>query len=280
MTATPTFLCGGRQLDLNNPHVMGVLNVTPDSFSDGGHFVSVEKAVEHALRMEDAGAAFIDIGGESTRPGADPVTVEQELARTIPVIQALSSRTDCLISIDSSTPEVFNEAAAAGAHLINDVRALQRAGALEAAAESGLPVCLMHMQGDPKTMQDRPTYESVVDEVLGFLKERIEACNAVGIGLDKVMIDPGFGFGKTLEQNLLLLHHLDKFDVLGSPLLVGMSRKTMIGTILDKPVDQRLIGSVAVAVMAFERGASIIRVHDVEETVDALKVASAVMNIC
>lgn len=279
MTATQIFACGSRQLDLSKPHVMGVLNVTPDSFSDGGHFVSVDKAVEHALRMEDAGATFIDIGGESTRPGAAPVSVQEELERTVPVIQALSSRTDCLLSIDSSTPEVFEEAATAGAHLINDVRALTRQGALASAAKTGLPVCLMHMQGEPKNMQDNPSYHDVVDEVSGFLKQRVLACESQGIRRDQIMLDPGFGFGKTLSQNLQLLNHLDKFDVIGCPLLVGMSRKSMIGAILDKAVDQRLFGSIAVAVMAFERGASIIRVHDVEETVDALKVASAVIEI-
>lgn len=279
MTAAQTFACGGRQLDLTKPHVMGVLNVTPDSFSDGGHFVSVETAVEHALAMADAGATFIDIGGESTRPGADPVSIQEELERTIPVIEALSARTECLISIDSSTPEVFQEAASAGAHLINDVRALQRDGALQAAAATGLPVCLMHMQGEPQNMQDSPSYLDVVNDVLGFLRQRIEDCRDVGVAPNQIMVDPGFGFGKTLEQNLQLLHHLDKFDVLNCPILVGMSRKSMIGAILNKSVEQRLFGSVAVAVMAFERGASIVRVHDVEETVDALKVASAVMEI-
>lgn len=256
---------------------MGVLNVTPDSFSDGGHFVSLDKAVEHALRMEDAGATFIDIGGESTRPGADPVSVEQELERTIPVIQALKGRVDCLISIDSSTPEVFHAAAEAGAHLINDVRALQRPGALQAAADTLLPVCLMHMQGQPKTMQNNPQYTNVVADVLGFLQQRILVCQQQGIAADKIMVDPGFGFGKTLEQNLNLLHHLCEFKALGCPVLVGMSRKSMIGALLDKPVEQRLYGSLAVAVMAYERGASIIRVHDVAATVDALKVAAAVV---
>ncbi|MCG8670866.1 MAG: dihydropteroate synthase [Pseudomonadales bacterium] len=278
MTATQIFACGGQTLDLNQPHVMGVLNVTPDSFSDGGHFVSTEKAVAHALQMEDAGAAFIDVGGESTRPGAEPVTVEHELERTIPVIQALADRVDCLISIDTSTPEVMLAAANAGAHLINDVRALRRKGAMDAAVHTALPVCLMHMQGEPGTMQDRPQYDNVVDEVCAFLEARIEDCVAAGIAQNQIMIDPGFGFGKTLEQNISLLHHLDAFHRLNCPLLVGMSRKSMIGAILDKPVDQRLYGSLAVAVMAYQYGASIIRVHDVSETVDALKVAAAVVN--
>ena len=276
MTAAQTFACGGRKLDLGKPHVMGVLNVTPDSFSDGGHFVSPHKAVEHALRMEDAGATFIDIGGESTRPGANPVSVEEELERTIPVIQALKSRTSCLISIDSSTPEVFLQAAREGANLLNDVRALTREGALSAAVATGLPVCLMHMKGSPRTMQINPQYQDVVNEVIGCLKERRDDIVAAGIPADQVMLDPGFGFGKTLEQNLALLRSLDAFRALGCPLLVGMSRKSMIGAILDKPVEERLFGSIAVAVMAFERGASIIRVHDVAETVDALRVASAV----
>ncbi|PIE40660.1 MAG: dihydropteroate synthase [Gammaproteobacteria bacterium] len=277
MSAARTLVCGEQQLDLSKPHVMGVLNVTPDSFSDGGHFVSMDMAVEHALRMEDAGATFIDVGGESTRPGADPVSLEQELARTIPVIEAVAARTDCLVSIDSSTPQVFLEAAQAGAHLINDVRALQREGALQAAAQTGLPVCLMHMQGEPKHMQDNPSYTDVIDDVIAFLKQRIAACDSAGIAAGKVLVDPGFGFGKTLVQNLQLLHYLDRFHVLNKPLLVGMSRKSMVGTITGKPVSQRLSGSLALAVMAYERGASIIRVHDVEETVDALKVVSAAL---
>ncbi|MDX1692770.1 MAG: dihydropteroate synthase [Ketobacteraceae bacterium] len=277
MTAAHLFAFGARKLDLDKPHVMGVLNVTPDSFSDGGHFVSVEKAVAHALFMEDAGATFIDIGGESTRPGADPVPPQQELERTIPVIQALKGRTDCLISIDSSTPEVFSQAAREGAHLINDVRALSREGALAAAAATGLPVCLMHMKGTPKTMQNDPQYTDVINEVSRYLRERIAAAREAGIPADQIMVDPGFGFGKTLEQNLDLLRGLESFRALGCPILVGMSRKSMIGKILDKPVEQRLYGSLALAVMACERGASVIRVHDVPETVDALKLASAVM---
>jgi dihydropteroate synthase len=203
--------------------------------------------------------------------------VDEELQRTIPVIEALVSRTDCLISIDSSTPEVFREAARAGAHLINDVRALTREGALSAAAETRLPVCLMHMKGTPRTMQNNPSYDDVVNEVTGYLADRIAAAVDAGIAAHQIMVDPGFGFGKTLEQNLALLRGLQAFTALGCPLLVGMSRKSMIGNILDKPVDQRLSGSLAVAVMAYERGASVIRVHDVEETVDALRVAAAVI---
>lgn len=278
MTTVQTFACGGRKLDLSKPHVMGVLNVTPDSFSDGGHFISPDKAVAHALRMEDAGATFIDVGGESTRPGADPVSVAEELARTIPVIEAIATRSDCLISIDSSTPEVFREAAGAGAHLINDVRALMRPGAMQAAVATGLPVCLMHMQGEPKTMQDNPAYQDLVSEVMDFLRGRIQACINAGIPGNQIMVDPGFGFGKTLQQNLTLLHQLAAFRELQCPVLVGMSRKSMIGQLLDKPVEQRLYGSLAAAVMACERGAAIIRVHDVAETVDALTVAAAVMN--
>lgn len=278
MKAAQTFACGGRQLDLSKPHVMGVLNVTPDSFSDGGHFVSPAKAVDHALRMEDAGATFIDVGGESTRPGADPVSVEEELARTIPVIEALKSRTACLVSIDTSTPEVIRQAAAAGAHLINDVRALTRDGAMAAAVETGLPVCLMHMKGTPRTMQKNPQYHDVVNEVSGYLGDRRDAALQAGIAADRILLDPGFGFGKTLDQNLALLRELDALHALGCPILVGMSRKSMLGNILGKPVNERLAGSLAVAVMAFERGASIIRVHDVVETVDALRVAEAVLH--
>ena len=231
MTAARIFPCGGKQLDLSKPHVMGVLNVTPDSFSDGGHFVSRQTALEHALRMEDAGATFIDVGGESTRPGADPVSVDEELERTIPIIQLLKERTDCLLSIDSSTPDVFTEAARAGADLINDVRALTRPGALDAAAKTTLPVCMMHMQGSPKDMQNNPRYDDVVNDVVAYLQGRIDACVSAGIEREKVMVDPGFGFGKTLEQNLMLLNHLDVFQQLRCPLLVGMSRKSMIGAV-------------------------------------------------
>lgn len=276
--AATHFTCGGRSLDLNQPYVMGVLNVTPDSFSDGGQFRSQQAAIDHALRMEDAGATFIDVGGESTRPGATPVSTEEELERTIPVIQALRERVSCLISIDSSTPEVFTQAAAAGAHLLNDVRALQRPDAIGAAAATGLPVCLMHMQGAPQTMQDAPRYEHVTHEVKAFLKGRIQACNVHGISSEQILIDPGFGFGKTLEQNIALFHNLSDFNELQCPMLIGVSRKSMIGAILDKDVDQRLFGSIGAAVYAYTQGARFLRVHDVAETLDALRVVARLHN--
>ncbi len=268
--------CAGKSLDLSQPRVMGILNVTPDSFSDGGKFVQREQAVVQALRMVEEGAALIDIGGESTRPGAAEVPLEEELARVIPLIEALAPELPVPISVDTSKPEVMLAAAAAGAGMINDVYALRREGALEAAASSGLPLCLMHMQGEPRTMQAEPYYEDVVMEVQGFLLDRITACEAAGIGRDRILLDPGFGFGKTLGHNLTLLKHLDALHQLGLPLLVGMSRKSMIGLVLDAPVEQRLHGSVAVATMAALAGAQIIRVHDVKPTADALKMVAAV----
>lgn len=268
--------CAGKSLDLSQPRVMGILNVTPDSFSDGGKFVQREQAVVQALRMVEEGAAIIDIGGESTRPGAAKVPLEEELARVIPLIEALAPELPVPISVDTSKPEVMLAAAAAGAGMINDVYALRREGALEAAANSGLPLCLMHMQGEPRTMQAEPYYEDVVMEVQGFLLDRITACEAAGIGRDRILLDPGFGFGKTLGHNLTLLKHLDVLHQLGLPLLVGMSRKSMIGLVLDAPVEQRLHGSVAVATMAALAGAQIVRVHDVKPTADALKMVAAV----
>ncbi len=268
--------CAGKSLDLSQPRVMGILNVTPDSFSDGGKFVQREQAVVQALRMVEEGAALIDIGGESTRPGAAEVPLEEELARVIPLIEALAPELPVPISVDTSKPEVMLAAAAAGAGMINDVYALRREGALEAAASSGLPLCLMHMQGEPRTMQAEPYYEDVVMEVQGFLLDRITACEAAGIGRDRILLDPGFGFGKTLGHNLTLLKHLDVLHQLGLPLLVGMSRKSMIGLVLDAPVEKRLHGSVAVATMAALAGAQIIRVHDVKPTADALKMVAAV----
>lgn len=264
--------CGKRQLDLSVPQVMGVLNVTPDSFSDGGLFIGREKALDHARYMADAGATLIDVGGESTRPGALPVTVQEELDRVLPVIEALSQETECLISVDTSTPEVMLAAAKAGAHLINDVRALSRPGALNAAAVAGLPVCLMHIQGEPSTMQRAPEYCDVVSEVYEYLEGRIELCLQAGIAKSQLLVDPGFGFGKTLEHNLLLLKYLSVFADLGCPVLVGLSRKSILGAILDKPVQERLAGSLALAMLALERGANIVRVHDVAETMDVVKV--------
>lgn len=255
---------------------MGILNVTPDSFSDGGRFVRREAAIAQALRMVEQGAAIIDIGGESTRPGAAEVPVGEELARVIPLIEALWPELPVPISVDTSKPEVMLAAAAAGAGMINDVYALRRDGALEAAAEAGLPVCLMHMLGEPRTMQSEPHYGDVVAEVKAFLRERTDACEAAGIRRDRILLDPGFGFGKTLAHNLSLLKHLREFHQLGVPLLVGMSRKSMVGQVLDASLEARLYGSVAVATLAAQQGAQLIRVHDVQATVEALKMVAAV----
>ena len=275
----PVLRCGTKLLDLSSPVVMGVLNVTPDSFSDGGSFVGQGKALAHAGAMLESGAAIIDVGGESTRPGAAPVSVQEELDRVVPVVEALVQEFQCIVSVDTSTPEVMLAAASVGAGLINDVRALRRPGALDAVAGLELPVCLMHMQGQPETMQQNPKYQSIGRDVADFFAQRIDACVAAGVSRERLLLDPGFGFGKTLEHNVALLSGLSEFMLLGLPLLVGLSRKTMIGAILDKPVDQRLYGSVAAAVLAVERGANIVRVHDVPETVDALKVAAAVRGI-
>jgi dihydropteroate synthase len=255
---------------------MGILNVTPDSFSDGGRFVKPDEAIAQALRMVEEGAAIIDIGGESTRPGAAEVSLEEELGRVVPLIEALAPELPVPISVDTSKPEVMLASAAAGAGMINDVYALRRDGALKAAAQTGLPVCLMHMQGEPRTMQAEPHYEDVVAEVGAFLAERMAACEAAGIEREKLLLDPGFGFGKSLEHNLSLLKHLKTFHQLGAPLLVGMSRKSMIGLVLDAPLEQRLHGSVAVATLAAQAGAQIIRVHDVKPSADALKMVAAV----
>ncbi|QFY88254.1 dihydropteroate synthase [Magnetovirga frankeli] len=255
---------------------MGILNVTPDSFSDGGRFNDRDAALRQAERLAAEGAAIIDIGGESTRPGAKAVSVQQELDRVMPLIERLHDELSLPLSIDTSKPEVMRAAVAAGAGLINDVYALRREGALQAAAELAVPVCLMHMQGEPRLMQHNPSYADVVAEVADFFAERIGACEQAGIRRDRLLLDPGFGFGKTLQHNLQLLARLARFNALGLPLLVGISRKSMIGALLDKaPVDQRLYGSLAAAVLAAERGASILRVHDVKATVDALKVVAA-----
>jgi dihydropteroate synthase len=257
---------------------MGILNVTPDSFSDGGKFVRREQALAQARRMVEEGAAIIDIGGESTRPGAAEVSLDEELARVIPLLETLRSELEVPLSVDTSKPQVMLAAAAAGAGMINDVAALRRDGALAAAAQSGLPVCLMHMRGEPRTMQSAPHYEDVVGEVQGFLRERMAACAVAGIPRERLLLDPGFGFGKTLAHNLSLLKHLSEFHRLGAPLLVGMSRKSMIGQLLDVPLEARLHGSVAAAVMAALQGAQLIRVHDVRATVEALKIVEAVVH--
>jgi len=268
--------CGQRSLDLSKAQVMGILNVTPDSFSDGGRYNSLDAALQQAEQMLFDGAAIIDVGGESTRPGAEPVSVQQELDRVLPVVEAIAARLDVIISVDSSTAEVISQAAAIGAHLINDVRALQREGALQAAAATGLPVCLMHMQGTPETMQDAPAYDDVVTEVSHFLQQRAQACVDAGIRSDQILLDPGFGFGKTYDHNFQLLNRLQELDALPWPLLVGLSRKRMIGTATGcEAADQRVIGSVAGAVISAMKGARILRVHDVKETVQALAVANA-----
>ncbi|MGE5240293.1 MAG: dihydropteroate synthase [Bacteroidota bacterium] len=268
--------CNGRGLDLSHPAVMGVLNVTPDSFSDGGVFLSPQNAVAQALRMAEEGAAIIDIGGESTRPGAQPVSAQAEIDRVVPVISALRDKTLLPISIDTSKPEVMRAAVAAGAGFINDVRALRGEGAPAVAAELNVPVCLMHMLGDPRTMQDDPRYADVVAEVRDFLQERRDACMNAGIPAARIVIDPGFGFGKTLEHNLELLRGLKKLQSLGAPILAGLSRKSMIGKALGLPVERRLHASVALAVMAVQNGARIVRVHDVGPTVEALRMWTAV----
>lgn len=258
---------------------MGVLNVTPDSFSDGGQFDVVECAVAQATRMLDAGASIIDIGGESTRPNAEPVPVERELERVIPVIQAVrSAHPNTVISIDTSKPEVMRQAVQAGANFINDINALRAEGALAVASELNVPVCLMHMQGEPSTMQANPQYTDVISDVTAFFQERISACIEAGIQKTNLILDVGFGFGKTLEHNLTLLNQLECFHALACPLLVGMSRKSMLGLVTGKGVHERLAGSIAVATIATMKGAQIIRVHDVDETVDAVKLVNAVQS--
>jgi len=261
---------------------MGILNVTPDSFSDGGHLysqstLSLDKAVKHAEQMLADGASIIDIGGESTRPGAAEVSLQEEMDRVLPVLERLSAEVDVVTSIDTSSPELMREAAQLGAGIINDVRALGREGSLEAAAATGLPVCVMHMQGSPATMQRAPSYDDVVAEVLDFLRQQIERCAAAGIDRSQVIVDPGFGFGKTLEHNLLLLQQMDRLLELGVPVLSGTSRKSMIGNLLNREPDQRLAGGLATVVLAVERGARIIRVHDVAATVDAVRMTEAVL---
>jgi len=267
--------CAAKTLDLSAPVVMGVLNVTPDSFSDGGRFLSPAVAIEQGLRLAAEGAALIDVGGESTRPGAAPVSVAEELARVVPVVRALSERTTAVISVDTSKPQVMQAAAAAGAGLINDVRALREPGALAAARASGCAVCLMHMQGEPGTMQQAPSYRDVLAEVQAFLGERVDACLAAGLQPDQLLIDPGFGFGKTFEHNLTLLRGLAELARADVPLAVGLSRKALLGKLTGRAAHERLYGSVALAVIAALHGARLIRAHDVAATVDALKVVAA-----
>lgn len=273
--------CGDQTLDVSQPVVMGILNATADSFSDGGQYfrhgdLDLDLALQRAEAMIREGATIIDVGGESARPGAEPISLEEERRRVIPLVAAIRERFDVVVSVDTSTPEIMREAAAAGAGIINDIRALQRPGALEAAADSGLAVCLMHMQGEPATMQNNPQYDDVTGEVISFLQQRVAACKKVGLSDDKIILDPGFGFGKTLEHNLTLLRDLPRFEELGFPILVGMSRKSMIGHLLGRDVGERLPGSITLAILAAQRGAQIIRVHDVAATVDALKIVTAV----
>lgn len=268
--------CGSRFLDLSRPHVMGILNVTPDSFSDGGRFSRVDLALRHAADMVAAGATLIDVGGESTRPGARAVSPVEELERVAPVVEAISRELDVIISVDTSTPAVIRESARLGAGLINDVRSLQRDGALEAAAATSLPVCLMHMRGEPGTMQNNPVYADLVAEVRDFLAERMAACVEAGIGVERIVLDPGFGFAKTYEHNLSLFKHLGELHALGRPLLVGASRKSMIGRALGREIGERLHGSLALAALAVAKGAHILRVHDVAETVDVVRMIAAV----
>ncbi|MGL6151901.1 MAG: dihydropteroate synthase [Aeromonas sobria] len=267
----------GLSLSLDRPHVMGILNVTPDSFSDGGNFNQIERAMAHVRQMVSDGATLIDIGGESTRPGAPDVSEQEELDRVIPVIKRIAAELEVMISLDTSKAGVMREGCQAGAHLINDVRALQEEGALLAAAEARVPVCLMHMQGQPRTMQVEPHYDYLIGEVRAFFDERITACMAAGIAREQLLLDPGYGFGKTLAHNYQLLAAQKELLDYGLPLLVGMSRKSMIGNLLGRPVDERLAGSLACALIGMQHGARIIRVHDVRETMDALRVGWQVM---
>lgn len=277
MSINPKFLCGKFQLDLSRPNVMGIVNVTPDSFSDGGKYSSVDSAVEHALRLIGEGADILDIGGESTRPGAEPVSLEEELRRVIPVIDALSKVTTVPLSIDTYKPEVMRAAIQAGADIVNDICALQGAGALDIVAGSNAGVCLMHMQGVPQTMQLNPDYGDVVAEVRQFLGARAQACLAHGIAKERILLDPGFGFGKTTAHNVALIQHLESLTELGFPLLVGLSRKSVLGRIAGGDEQQRLHAGLAASVISVMKGARIVRVHDVKATVDALKVVTAVM---
>lgn len=266
--------CGPRWLNLDSPKIMGILNVTPDSFFDGGRFyhgngLVLDQVLRRAEQLQAEGADLLDIGGESTRPGASPVGLQEECDRVLPVVEALAQRLDLVLSVDTSSPELMRQAAALGAGLLNDVRALQRDGALEAAAATGLPVCLMHMQGAPATMQQAPAYRDPVAEVMSFLRQRITACLAAGIGKEQLIVDPGIGFGKEDVHNLALLQQLQQFTELG-PVLLGVSRKSMFGRLLGRPLEERLPASLAVAVIGLHRGVSILRVHDVAATKDAL----------
>ncbi len=275
---------GGRYLREGEVLVAGILNMTPDSFSDGGQLYSdnrpaIDRAVLQAENMVSEGATIIDVGGESTRPGAAEVSLQQEMDRVLPVVERLLATVDCVVSVDTSQPAIMRQAASLGCGLLNDVRALGIEGALQAAVESSVPVCLMHMQGSPASMQDAPCYDNVVDEVIDFLQRRVQQCMRAGLPADKLVIDPGFGFGKTLRHNLQLLNSLEKIVALGYPVLVGISRKSMLGQILDKPVDQRLYGGLATTCIAADKGASIIRTHDVAATCDVIRVIQALRSV-
>ena len=275
-----TLNCAGKIIDLSVPNVMGILNVTPDSFSDGGQYVDLHSAVAQAEIMVEQGATIIDIGGESTRPGAQPVSADEECKRVIPIIEALQKRQlAAVISIDTSKAQVMQYAVESGAGFINDVCALQQGNAIGVAAELDVPICLMHMQGEPRSMQHDPSYNDVVKDVSFFLQERVDSCLAAGIKKENLLIDPGFGFGKTVSQNYILLDRLAEFKKTGLPVLVGLSRKSMIGAVLEKQVGGRLAGSVAAAALALDRGVSILRVHDVAESVDAVKVFCAMQDV-
>ena len=271
------FVCRGKVLDLTQPCVMGIVNVTPDSFSDGGRHYDRDAAIEAGLRMVEEGAAIVDVGGESTRPGAAAVSPQQEIDRVVPVIEGLARRTAAVLSVDTSKPAVIRAALQAGAHLVNDVRALRVPGALEEAARAQAAVCVMHMRGEPADMQSDPHYDDVVGEIHAFLRERVAACLAAGIDPSSICVDPGIGFGKTLSHNLDLLRHVRSFTDLGGPVLIGVSRKSMIGIITGRPATDRLAGSLALATLAVEHGAAIIRAHDVADTVAAVRVTAAWM---
>ncbi len=274
----------GKIVDFNTPKVMGVLNVTPDSFSDGGELLldsgklSVDKALQRAEAMYEAGATFIDVGGESTKPGASTVSLEEEMDRVLTLVELIHNNIDVIISIDTSSSEIMLQGASAGAGLINDIRALQRPGAIEAALKTNLPVCLMHMQGTPATMQEAPSYDNLINDVIKFLEDRILACIKIGIDRNQIIVDPGFGFGKTLEHNLELLGRLSEFEKLKLPILIGLSRKAMLGLITGKSVRERQAAGIAATVIALMQGVNIIRTHDVANTVDAVKVCLAVKN--
>ncbi|ELN6883412.1 dihydropteroate synthase [Vibrio alginolyticus] len=267
-----------KSLDLSRPHVMAILNVTPDSFSDGGKYNSIELALAQVDKMIKAGVSIVDVGGESTRPGAPDVSLEEELRRVVPVIKAIREKYDVWISVDTSKAEVMRQAIDAGADLINDIRSLQEPGALEVAAEANLPICLMHMKGQPRTMQVDPHYDDLMGDVSAFLEERIAACEAAGIDKSQLILDPGFGFGKTIEHNYHMLAHLEKFHEFGLPILAGMSRKSMIFKLLDKPAAECTNASVVCATIAAMKGAQIIRVHDFKETIEAMKVVEMTKN--